>query len=113
MFNSFITTAVYKETYYHHFNIGEETAMLFGDNPKDIVKVEVSIHENQTPVELNSKLDSSDPDYWGYWDNEQNQMWHIYSAYFLLDMCFPAGLNTMEERGFGKAYRLNIKPINK
>lgn len=111
MFKSFITTAVFQGQYYHHFNIRKDTAMLFGDDPKDIINVEVSIHDDQTPVEPNSEKDSSKPDYWGFWDNEKESMWHIYPVYFLLNMCFPAGLEAAEKRGQGKAYRLNIKPL--
>ena len=111
MFKPFIATAVHNGKNYHHFNIRKETASLFGDNPESIVEVEISIHDDQTSVEFNSEKDSSNPDYWGYWDNEKKEMWHIYAAYFLLDMCFPAGLKVMEERGYGKAFRLNVKPI--
>jgi len=35
----------------------------------------------------------------------------IYTARFLLDMCFPSGIKKIEESGQGKAYRLEI--INK
>lgn len=111
MFKSFITTAVFQGQYYHHFNINKETSMLFGDNPKDIIEVEVSVHEDQTPIKPNSEIDSSKPDYWGFWDNDKKLMWHIYPAYFLLDMCFPSGLELVEQRGGGKAYRLNIKQL--
>ena len=111
MFQPFKTTAVFEGGNYKHFHINKITASIFGNKPEDIIEVEVSIHENQTPVKPNTEQDSTNPDYWGYWDNELNNMWHIYPAYFLLDMCFPSGIKVYEERGFGKAYRLNINKI--
>lgn len=110
MFNPFITTAVFKDSQYKNFHINKITANIYGDKPEDIINVEISIHKNQTPVKPNTEKDSSKPDYWGYWDNKQSKMWHIYPAYFLLDMCFPSGLKAMEEIGEGKAYRLNVQP---
>ena len=32
----------------------------------------------------------------------------IYAQRFLLDMCFPYGIKATEEKGQGKAYRLEI-----
>jgi len=49
----------------------------------------------------------------GYYDFERKSMSMIYPQYFLLNMCFPAGLKIAEDRGEGKTYRLIVTPKDK
>jgi hypothetical protein len=94
--------------YYQHFGINEMSACLYGDDPKDIVKVKFKISEDQSVPNHDPK--SLSADYWGWWDNEKKIFTLIYAKRFLLDMCFP-NINISEERGHGKAYRLEIVEI--
>jgi hypothetical protein len=106
-----ITTAVWYKDHYRHFGIHPKTAMLYGDNPSEIVNVELSVAEDQSEVSAEEHT-KKEPDYWGWFDENQKRFTMIYPKYFLLNMCFPAGVKPAEEAGQGKAYRLNVKEIN-
>ena len=97
-----------KGKYYQHFGIREISACLYGDDPKDIVKVKLKISEDQSVPKHDAQILSAD--YWGWWDNKKNRFTLIYAKRFLLEMCFP-NMDISEERGQGKAYRLEIVEI--
>jgi hypothetical protein len=100
---TFETTAVWYGKYYHHFGIHESLASLYGDDPDDIQKLKLKISEDQTIPESDKNVD-----YWGWLPKDEDKFNMIYPAYFLLDMCFPAGIVGTEKAGQGKAYRLKI-----
>lgn len=95
--------------HYKNFGINPISAIIYGKQEKDIIQVEVSIHENQEKVPPNSK--NMEADYWGWWDETQKRFSLIWPQYFLLNMCFPYGIKAAEESNQGKAYRLNVNPI--
>lgn len=104
-------TAVFKNDHFQHFGIHPVTAQVYGDKVEDILDVELTLAENQVKPSPNQKYEVAD--YWGYFDYEQNKFTMIYPQYFLLSMCFPSGVDVAEEVGRGKAFRLNVKKIEK
>lgn len=102
------TTAVLNKTYYHHFGINEMSASLYGNKVAEIENLKMKMSDNQEPPAKNSNIDSTKPDYWGWYDNEEQKFLLIFPAYFMLNMCFPYGMKVEEEAGKGKAYRLEI-----
>lgn len=107
-----IHSAALHEGVYRHFGVNEKNACLYGDNVEDILKVEVSVAKDQTippPPQKDPKVNEAD--YWAWWDNDQKRFSLIFGKHFLLNMCFPYGMELEEERGKGKAYRVNVKLI--
>jgi hypothetical protein len=107
-----VHTAVQGEKCFEHFGISPVSASLYGHKEEEIIKVEVSVAEDQTealPPQNDPKI--NEPDYWGWWDAKQEKFSLIWSKYFLLNMCFPYGMKVEEEAGKGKAYRVNVKKI--
>ena len=100
-------------SHYKDFGIHKVVASLYGKDPMDIVEVEFVISSNQTPVEKNSVQKNDKPDYW-VWickegDIAQRMIW---PQYFLLNMCFPYGIKAEEERGNGKAFRVELVELD-
>lgn len=105
MIKPFKISAVKKEGEYRHFGIFPATAGIYGDDPKDIITVVVSISPDQSiPTEVQNEAD-----YWGWYDKDEKETSMIYQSRFQLNMCFPSGIEHNENLGKGKAYRLNIK----
>jgi hypothetical protein len=104
---NFKTTATLNENgkFYEHFGISPKLASLYGDKPEDIVEVEFKISDNQK-VPPHDK--SMNVDYWGWYDSRIKKFSMIYAKHFLLEMCFPYGIKANEDKGQGKAYRLEI-----
>lgn len=102
-------TAVLEDKEYKHFGITKGLASIYGDKESDILNIILSVADDQTmpPLPQNDP-DIDKPDYWGWFDNKEQSFIHIYPKYFLLNMCFPYGMDAEEERCYGKAYRLNI-----
>jgi len=106
------TAVINKQGVYNHFGITPTNACLYGDKVEDIIKVEVFIAEDQTlPPEPQNDPKINEPDYWAWYDAEDKRFSLIFSKYFLLNMCFPYGMPLEEEKGKGKAYRVNVKTI--
>lgn len=107
-----IHTAVFNGKYFEHFGIREISAFLYGKKKEEILKVELTISDDQSlpPLPQNDPAVMTS-DYWGWWDNEQKHFSMIYQKRFLLNMCFPYGIESSEEKGKGKAYRLEVKEI--
>lgn len=106
--------AVFNGEYFEHFGIREVTASLYGKKKEEILEVKLTISEDQSippPPQNDPAVLTSD--YWGWWDNEDKAFTMIYQKRFLLDMCFPYGIEASEEKGKGKAYRLEVKEIKK
>lgn len=99
-------TAVWNNKSYNHFGIHPKLASLYGDKPEDIETLKMRVSENQTIPEINGKYEEAD--YWGWYNNEDKKFDLVYAQYFLLNMCFPYGMEAQEKRGDGKAYRLEI-----
>ena len=91
--------------FYEHFGIHNVLASLYGNKPEDIVKLEMHISEDQT---IPPSDQSMNPDYWGWYDFEEQKFTMIYAKRFLLEMCFPYGIKAEEEKNRGKSYRLLI-----
>ena len=107
---TFETTAVLNNDHYHHFGIHEITAAVYGDDPKNIEKIKLCVSDDQSIPEPNQKFDKAD--YWGWYDSNDKEFTNlIYPQRFLLNMCFPSGIEASEKAGQGKAYRLEV--INK
>ena len=104
------STAVWKEKCYTHFGIHPMIASLYGDDPKDIINVKIEISKDQKKP--NPEGPYVGADYWGWYDFEKKKFTMIYAQYFLLNMCFPYGLKTEEERNIGKAYRLLVTALS-
>lgn len=109
--NSFTTTATIGKSatrgnYFHDFGIRPMFASIYGRKPDDIVNVKCTISEDQT--------EHTAPDYWGWYNLIENK-WEtgglIQPSFLQFQMCFPYGYKAEEERGKGKAYRLDIEEI--
>jgi hypothetical protein len=105
--NCVISTHPEYGKYFDHFGIHESTVSLYGKEVNDIIKVEVSIAKEQNVENINE----GGPDYWGWYDNEDETFSLIYAQRFLLNMCFPYGIDASVDAGQGKDYRLNITQI--
>jgi len=105
--NNMSYTAIHNGKYFEHFGIHPSTAMLYGHKTEEIVNVDVIISSDQGPVKNNL-----DVDYWGWWSNKDERFTFIFPKYFLLNMCFPYGMKVLEERNEGKAYRVEVNPID-
>lgn len=107
-----IDTAVFKDGKFIHFGITPLSASLYGDKEEDIVKVKLTVSDNQEkPPAPQNDPKVNEADYWGWWDNDKQEFTIIWNKYFLLNMCFPYGMDAEEERGRGKAYRVNVKKV--
>jgi hypothetical protein len=92
--------------FYQYFGIHPKLACIYGEKPENIVEVEFKISEDQS-IPPNDQ--SMNPDYWGWYDNDSKKFSRmIYTKHFLLEMCFPYGIKASEDKGQGKAYRLEI-----
>ena len=100
------TTAVKNEISFKHFGINSATAMLYGYEEKDIQNVQFSVSKDQIKPKPNTNDMAAD--YWGWFDYSNNRFSLIYPKYFLLDMCFPAGIEGTEKANQGKAYSLEL-----
>lgn len=94
---------------YNHFGIHPVTASMYGHTADEIVLVTMYKAEDQTVPQFNSN--DLKPDYWGWYDFGQERFTLIHPKYFLLNMCFFAGIKASEDAGEGKAYRLLIEEI--
>jgi len=106
------TTAIFNGDYYEHFGIQPFTASLYGNDPDEIVEIKFHISDDQQVYEENFDGINDKADYWGWYEpNKGFSM--IYPKRFLLNMCFPAGIEGTENAHPGsKAYRLEIIKIN-
>lgn len=106
-----IKGAILNGWFFEHIGIVPHLASLCGKRAEDIVQLEITVAENQ---ELPPAGDNKNfqPDYWAWWDNERQDFSLVYAKRFFLGMCFPFGLKIEEETGRGKAYRVNVKPID-
>lgn len=107
----FTVTAIWsnneEKPHYYHFGIHPITASLYGNDPSEIQTIQMKISDNQEKADSNEHL-ANEPDYWGWYDIKDESFSFIFPKYFLLNMCFPAGIKATEERGQGKAYRLEV-----
>lgn len=105
----FRITAIFNGRHYNDFGIHPKTASLYGHRANDIVEVMMGVAEDQqVPKHIAGPKSNPEADYWGWYDNERKRFTHIWQAYILLEMCFPYGMKVEEEKGRGKAYRLEI-----
>lgn len=96
-----LTAARYENGLLHAFYVSPITACVYGIKDEQIETVKLKVAENQ------SREDEVDFEYWGWFDfKEQKFSSFIQDSYLKLWICFPAGIETAEERGTGKAYRL-------
>ena len=102
-------TAFFDGKIFVHFGIHETTAKLYGHEPEEIVKVKLEVSDNQEVPPANDT--SMVEDYWGWYDNKKQRFTLVYAKRFLLNMCFPYGIEATEKTGEGKAYRLKITKI--
>ena len=97
--------AVWNKDHYYHFGIHPDFTSIYGDDPKDIVIVEVTPSKDQT---MGDKQE-----YWGWWNFEKRKFEMIYPSAVSFKVCFPYGYKVSENAGNGKAYKLDVIEINK
>ena len=105
------STAVLGEKCFKHFNIHPVTATMYGVKKEDIINVILEIADEQTVPEANPIKGYTEADYWGWFNFKDKRFVFIYAQYFLLNMCFPAGIQATDKQGEGKAYRLIVTKI--
>lgn len=107
METEFEITAVWDEKHYQHFGIHPNLVSLYGDKVEDIETITMKVSDDQSIPEPNEKQEVAD--YWGWYDFVDKRFTNmIYSARFILGICFPCGIEITEESGRGKAYRLEV-----
>jgi hypothetical protein len=96
--------------YLKHFGIHVKMKSIYGVRDEQIVRARMRASENQVRDPKLKENDPSKADYWGWYDTETQAFSTslIWAAYFLLNMCFTYGIKASEEKGQGKAYRLEI-----
>lgn len=100
----FQTTAVLTAACLKHFNISENLVSLYGVKVSDIITIDLEISKNQELL-----FDDNINDYWGWYDFKSKRFTIIYDSYFLLNMCFPDGLEISIKNNRGLAFRLDAK----
>jgi hypothetical protein len=96
---------------FKHFGINVRFLDIYGVKKETLRKITLKIHEDQSKD--NDLFKNNDiEDYWGYFSFEENKFIFIYQKYFLLNMCFPCGIEPMEDKQYGKAYRLEIVNVD-
>jgi hypothetical protein len=105
MNTTFKHNATFNGKNYEHFGIHPNLASIYGKKPEDVIEVCLKISDNQ---EIPKKDNNMVVDYWGWFDNKKQNFTIIYPKRFLLEMCFPYGIKASEDKGDGKAYRLEI-----
>lgn len=103
----FETTATLVNGVYYHFGIIRSLCSMYGVKESEVqdLKFKISVDQERR----NTKGQQvKEKDYWGWYDFKQQRFSLIYPAYFLLNMCFPNGIEASEEASQGKAYRLYI-----
>lgn len=99
----FTRTCVKSENgYYTHFGINAAHASVWGNKEEDVLTVILKVSDNQSSPNTHTQ------EYWGWFDNTDNEFTLIYANYLQLSVCFAYGIKTEEEIGRGKAYRLEI-----
>lgn len=98
--------AIFEVDHYKHFGIHPSIANMYGHKPEEIVELEMEVADDQTIPDSNGKY--LEADYWGWFDNVDQDFCMIYPQRFLMAMCFPYGVKAAEEKNQGKAYRLKI-----
>lgn len=106
----YFTTAIFNK-YFKYFNIHEKSASLYGVKKEDIIKVKVTIHEDQTILPFEQQRTNKEPDYWAFISNDDTISSLIWHQRFLLNVCFTYGIEAAENNGDGKAYRVNVTKI--
>lgn len=101
-----IKNAVKGERNFEHFGIHPVTASIYGHSISEIVEVKLAIAKDQTRPAPHAG--DMTVDYWGWFDFEEQEITLVWPKRFLLDMCFPAGIDATEKANQGKAYRLEI-----
>lgn len=106
----YYTTAIF-DGYFKHFGIQPKTAELYGNSVEDIIEVKITIAEDQSIQSFEFQRDNPIFDYWAFIDKNECISSLIWHQRFLLNMCFPYGIDAAEKHGDGKAYRVNIEKI--
>ena len=107
-------TAVFNGKTFEHFGIKPHIASMYGKKPEDIINVELTVANDQTiPPPPQEDPNVNDADYWGWYDFKRIDFTMVYAKRFLLEMCFPAGLEESEKFREGKAYRVNVVEAKK
>lgn len=84
---------------YAHFYSHPDIVNFCGVEKDEIVKVSVS--------EYRGKKES----YWGWWDCEKKNFYHVYPIKGMVEMCSPDGFKTAIKKGEGKLCAVKIKVI--
>lgn len=113
-----ITTAIKKfdkkenKEYFDYLDIHKSLASVYGIKEEDIIKVEVSISENQERISHNNIKNGKYIDYWGLiYNSNPDKIDLIQPSFVTFGMQFVYGFESLEEKGRGRAYRLKIKEI--
>ena len=88
--------------YYENIGITENSAILYGRDASQIEHITFEVSEDQ------SEGNPQTMEYWGWFDNKEQDWTLIFPTYYQLCVCFPYELSELEERGYGKACRLNL-----
>ena len=88
--------------YYENIGITEKCAFLYGRDASQIEHIVFEVSEDQ------SEANPQTMEYYGWFDNKEQDWTLIFPSYYQLCVCFPYELSELEERGDGKAYRLNL-----
>lgn len=94
--------------YYQHFGIHHGFLGIYGVKEEDLRTVKLEVIPD---VNLDNRKETSDPDYWGYWNFETKRLSLIYPSFIQFQVCFPYGPKAEEERNRGKCLNLRIVDV--
>ena len=94
--------------YYDNFGIVPQLRNIYGVKKEiPIYKIVFSVSDNQSGPNWNLQ------EYWGWFSFSNNKFIIIQPNFRLFNVCFPYGYKHEEEVNHGKAYRLEIKRVEK
>jgi len=82
----------------------------FYSNKKIVELVCANREDEIVEVKIEKSL-SSEPKYYGWWDNEKKEVRHIYQSEIQVRVCFPDMAHDREKKGKGKIIGLDVNEI--
>lgn len=87
------------------------TAYFMNFGPSVMVAELYGKHDDIHKLRITPAREADVSSYWGWWDEEKQQLRMIYPDRVLLSICFPYGIKAEEKAGKGFAVRLVVEDL--